>query len=61
MIRVYFGQKDGMLDAFAKALGVEGQSCDTANFVFSRLGSHTRGKVCSGSTLPFVCKALHKC
>ena len=46
----YLEWKDGMWDAFAKALGVEeGQGSDTADFVVSELESHPEEKVYLGS------------
>jgi NADPH-ferrihemoprotein reductase len=47
----YLEWKDGMWDAFAKALGVEeGQGSDTADFVVNELESHPEEKVYLGSS-----------
>ena len=51
----YLEWKDGMWEAFAKALGVEeGQGSDTADFVVSELESHPEEKVYLGLSFPLV-------
>ena len=56
----YLEWKDGMWDAFAKALEVEeGQGSDTADFVVGELESHPEEKVYLGSSPPFAPKVFH--
>ena len=51
----YLEWKDGMWEAFSKALGVEeGQGSDTADFVVNELESHPEEKVYLGSCLPLL-------
>jgi len=58
----YLEWKDGMWDAFAKALGVEeGQGSDTADFVVSELDSHPEEKVYLGSSCPLFLKPFIVC
>ena len=55
----YLEWKDGMWEAFAKALGVEeGQGSDTADFVVNELESHPEEKVYLGSFFPFAHRHL---
>ena len=55
----YLEWKDGMWDAFAKALGVEeGQGNDTADFVVSELESYPEEKIYLGSSFPVACNSL---
>ena len=55
----YLEWKDGMWDAFSKALGVEeGQGSDTADFVVSELESHPEEKVYLGSSFSVACSSL---